>query len=55
MAEDITLECRDCHQPFIFEAGEQDFFTQNGYPAPIRCKSCRQKKKAQREKRGATH
>jgi hypothetical protein len=43
--EDIEIECKDCHQPFIFTAGEQEFFRENGLNPPKRCGMCRLAKK----------
>jgi CxxC-x17-CxxC domain-containing protein len=40
--EDKTLSCRDCHQPFIFSAGEQEFFASKDLQnEPKRCPNCR--------------
>jgi CxxC-x17-CxxC domain-containing protein len=40
--ENKTLECRDCHQPFLFSAGEQEFFAlKNLVNIPKRCPNCR--------------
>ena len=40
--EDKTLSCRDCHQPFTFTAGEQDFFAlRQLMNEPKRCPNCR--------------
>lgn len=50
MAQDKTIVCRDCGAPFTFTAGEQDFYQQKGFDnEPIRCASCRAKRKAQRD------
>ena len=39
---DITLTCKDCGQPFVFTAGEQEFYQQRGLlNQPGRCSSCR--------------
>ncbi len=39
---DITLTCKDCAQPFVFTAGEQEFYQQRGLlNQPGRCQSCR--------------
>lgn len=43
--EDIVIECKDCHEDFVFTAGEQEFFKQNGLNAPKRCSMCRLAKK----------
>jgi hypothetical protein len=48
--ESKDLTCRDCGQPFIFTAGEQQFFANQDPPLsePKRCKECRRAKKASR-------
>jgi CxxC-x17-CxxC domain-containing protein len=39
---DIDLTCKDCGQPFVFTAGEQEFYQQRGLMnQPGRCQSCR--------------
>ncbi len=44
---DITLTCKDCGQPFVFTAGEQEFYQQRGLMnQPGRCPECRQARKA---------
>ena len=44
---DITLTCKDCAQPFVFTAGEQDFYQQRGLMnQPGRCPSCRGARRA---------
>lgn len=50
--EDRTLECIDCGEEFIFTAGEQEFFEEKGFDDPKRCKSCRDKRKAEKRNRG---
>ncbi len=46
---DKTLTCRDCGNPFVFTAGEQEFFVQKGFVNdPGRCNECRAARKAQR-------
>jgi len=40
--QDRTLTCRDCGEPFVFSAGEQQFFSSKGLVNdPQRCASCR--------------
>jgi Probable zinc-ribbon domain len=52
--EDLTIICRDCNQPFILTAKDQAFFASmtddkgNPFKNPVRCKPCRDIKKAQR-------
>jgi len=50
MYEDKTLQCRECGEPFVFTAGEQEFYQLKGLlNEPGRCPACRQ----QRRTRGA--
>jgi CxxC-x17-CxxC domain-containing protein len=45
--QDKTLTCADCGQPFVFTAGEQEFFAQKGFQnPPKRCKPCKATKRA---------
>jgi ssDNA-binding Zn-finger/Zn-ribbon topoisomerase 1 len=39
------LVCKDCGKSFEFTVGEQEFYTEKGFPDPVRCPECRQKKK----------
>lgn len=51
-AQDKTLVCiePDCGRDFIFTAGEQMFYVEKGLAhEPKRCKSCRQRRREQRE------
>ncbi len=46
---DRELTCRDCNGPFIFTAGEQEFYATKGLQHdPVRCPSCRSQRKLQR-------
>ena len=48
MYADKTLNCRDCGEPFVFTAGEQEFYAQKGFTnEPTRCPNCRRARKAQ--------
>lgn len=50
---DKTLNCRDCGEPFVFTAGEQEFYAQKGFTnEPTRCLPCRQSRKSQMNGRG---
>src|SRR5258707_7737563 len=43
---DITLTCKDCGNPFVFTAGEQEFYQQRGLMnQPGRCADCRAARK----------
>ena len=44
--ENIKLVCKDCKKEFDFTVGEQKFYEEKGFAAPIRCKECRDAKKA---------
>ena len=47
---DETLECRDCGNSFVFTAGEQAFYAEKGFTnKPVRCKECKDAKKARME------
>ena len=51
MYTDRSIACADCGQEFTFTAGEQEFYAQRGFTeAPKRCPSCRQIRKAQRNR-----
>lgn len=44
---DKTLTCRDCSNPFIWTAGEQQFFREKELiNIPARCAKCRSARKA---------
>ena len=46
MFEDKSLTCKDCGNEFVFSAGEQEFYSKQGFNEPVRCKACRDAKKA---------
>jgi hypothetical protein len=50
--KDEILQCKDCGAQFTWTVGEQRFFAIKGFTPPTRCKDCRERKKAQRQ-RGA--
>ena len=40
--QDKDISCRDCSKPFVFSAGEQEFFHAKGLiNEPKRCPNCR--------------
>ncbi|HEX2916644.1 MAG TPA: zinc-ribbon domain containing protein [Chloroflexia bacterium] len=50
---DRTLVCKDCANPFLFTAGEQDFYRQRGLMhEPGRCPDCRNRRKQQAIEQG---
>ena len=50
---DKVLTCRDCHEPFIWTAGEQVFFREKELRnIPARCTKCRTERKT---KLGLSH
>ena len=46
MTQDQELSCRDCKKGFTFTAGEQAFFKERNFGPPVRCKACRDSRKA---------
>jgi CxxC-x17-CxxC domain-containing protein len=49
MPSDTTLTCRDCGQPFVFTAREQDYYATRGFDNPPgRCPDCRAARKPER-------
>ena len=54
MYKDKTIQCKDCGTDFVFTAGEQEFYAEKGFQnEPIRCKECRDKRKANRNNNAA--
>ena len=48
--QDRTIICSDCGKPFVFTAGEQQFFAEKGFgTGPKRCPQCRAARRAERE------
>ena len=46
---DREIVCLDCTQPFVFTAGEQEFYERKGFKEePKRCKPCRETRKQRR-------
>ena len=49
MYTDKTIVCKDCGREFVFSASEQEFFAEKGFTnEPVRCRDCRNARKAQR-------
>lgn len=46
MAQDKTIQCKDCGKDFVWTADEQAFYQEKGFSAPLRCKDCRLKARA---------
>ena len=40
------IQCKDCGNQFEWTAEEQEFYQQKGFNAPLRCKDCRAKARA---------
>jgi CxxC-x17-CxxC domain-containing protein len=46
--EDKMLTCKDCGNEFVFSGREQQFFAEKGFSnLPLRCRECRQVRRAQ--------
>ena len=43
--EKKTIRCQDCYNNFIFTVKQQERYAENGWTDPIRCPSCRARKK----------
>ena len=41
--------CKDCGNEFTLTVGEQNFYEEKGFVEPVRCKECRNRRKAERE------
>jgi CxxC-x17-CxxC domain-containing protein len=51
---DRQITCMDCGQPFLFTAGEQEFYERKGFrEEPKRCKPCRDARKVRKNGPGA--
>ncbi|MGH7736301.1 MAG: zinc-ribbon domain containing protein [Candidatus Tyrphobacter sp.] len=51
--EDKILTCRDCGNQFVFAVREQQFFAEKGFAnQPVRCRDCRQARRAGAESGG---
>ena len=49
--QDKTIVCTDCGVEFTFSAREQEFYAEKGFTnEPKRCKVCRDKRKAEKNK-----
>ena len=46
--QDIKIVCKDCCKEFTFTVGEQEFYKEKGFSNPVRCKDCREKRKAEK-------
>jgi hypothetical protein len=54
MAEvDQQIKCKDCPSTFEFTVGEQQFFAERQFTPPVRCKPCRERRKAEKNAAGA--
>ena len=48
--EDKKITCKDCGTEFVFTVKEQQFYKEKGLENdPKRCKSCRDKRKQEKE------
>jgi len=50
-----TLICQDCGKPFVFKAGEAQFYWSKGLSIPKRCPQCRLKRKLTLVPEGVRH
>src|SRR5437588_12169991 len=52
---DRMLICADCHNEFVFDAGEQRFFKTKGFTDPKRCPRCRKRVRSRMRKQQRNH
>ena len=45
---DKTIVCKDCGAEFVFTEREQQFYASKNFSEPVRCKACREARKAQK-------
>lgn len=50
---DQEIRCADCSTFFIHSVRDQEFYIEQGYSVPKRCKRCRAIKKRERDGRGS--
>lgn len=43
--KDKVVRCQDCCNNFVFTVKQQESYAERGWTAPIRCPSCRARKK----------
>lgn len=48
---DKTIVCKDCGREFTFTERDQDFYQSKNFSEPVRCKDCRNAKKARNSER----
>ena len=53
-SEDTTILCIDCGTSFVFTIGERRFFQSKNFTTPFRCRPCRNRRRAAREREGAS-
>ncbi|MDO4282138.1 MAG: zinc-ribbon domain-containing protein [Clostridia bacterium] len=49
--EDKIIVCKDCGNEFTFSVSEQEFYHEKQFSDPVRCKACRDAKKARNNTR----
>lgn len=45
---DKVIVCKDCGVEFTFTEREQEFYASKNFSEPVRCKACREARKAQK-------
>ncbi len=43
--DDFLIECVDCEDDFLFSVKDQEFYKQQGFEDPKRCRGCRRARK----------
>jgi hypothetical protein len=50
IANDVQVTCCDCERVFTVCQGEIAWYTEKGWSPPVRCKSCREARRKERER-----
>ncbi len=53
--EDKVIVCKECEKEFDFTAGEQSFYEKNKFSEPVRCKACRDARKANKNAKNESY
>lgn len=48
---DQTLSCKDCRNRFTFNEQDQALFFKKRWPPPVRCKSCRERRRLETQQK----
>lgn len=52
---DKNITCAMCGQEFTFTVGEQEWYLEHNFSEPKYCKTCREERKKQRERKNESY